>query len=213
MKITYINISLKFLLVLLAFVIIANIGVGCKTIQNNQTFIEPKTIQQIKPKISITFEIKQTIQKALDMKNRKWTKVNLNKVSRLLQIGETQFDYNHKDIVALMLLESEMNIHATGRNEDSIDYGLLQHNSNSISDRYKEAAKYLDEYHISYNIHNKYDIALNIISCFLYLDMIRKNYPDDYDKMIRGYNAGIRGASLGRGKMYYNNFIAYREKL
>ena len=131
------------------------------------------------------------------------------KLSHILFIGSLHYRISHKDVLAIIKIESNFNLYATGRNKDSIDYGLSQTNSKYLKQRYKTVKSIANKYGLTYT-NNKYDMTLNILACYNYLAYIQTQVKE-YKRYIISYNTGVAGSLYKKtGEKYYNKFIAYR---
>lgn len=145
----------------------------------------------------------------------------INKIVKLIVIGEQEFSIDAFDTIALISIESNWNFNARRMNTDSIDYGLTQQNSCCMIDRYFQTEPILTKHKIDYNIRNRKDIALNIVSAYLFLNEIRsyliKRKKYTRFRFITSYNAGY-GASVGKRKLkraikYYQLFNQARVRI
>jgi len=149
-------------------------------------------------------------------KQIRWNSSTLKRVVDVTTLMERRTKINHKDVIAIMIIESDMQIYAWGKNKDrSTDHGLTQQNSFYIKQRYIAASKVLAEEGIYHDMYNKYDIALNIAACFMYLVDAHKEfgYNAKHADVIKSYNVGRNGVRLGRGDRYYEKFAAQRKIL
>lgn len=134
----------------------------------------------------------------------------IERLAQVLYVGHVKYNINYYDVISLISTESEWKKTAKGKNPKSMDYGLTQQNSHSINYRYKVAARILDSHGITYNKNDKFDVALNVMSCIWYLNAIRKEIGDGYShhRMISSYNTGVVGYKrLPRiANAYYTRF-------
>jgi len=177
----------------------------------------PKTEKITKPVVlfeSIEIDDETIIAKNLDLKlkkfNRNWSKQNKSIAIEALQIGQDEFNIDHRIILSLMALESEMKIVITNKNKNgTIDYGLTMQNSKAIKQRYKAAEEILKRRGIRYS-NSKFDISKNILSAYIYYNDIKREYEYDFKRSIMAYNVGIRGAMLEhkqkKGEKYFVAF-------
>ena len=163
-------------------------------------------------------DIKQAITR-LNKENTKqirWNDSILKRVVDVTTVMERRTKINHKDIIAIMIIESDLQIYAWGKNRDrSTDHGLTQQNSFYIKQRYIAASKVLTEEGIYHDMYNKYDIALNIAACFMYLVDSHNELGQNakHADVIKSYNVGRNGVKLGRGGRYYEKFVVQRKML
>lgn len=140
--------------------------------------------------------------------NRKWAKSTRERCVNILYKGQQEFDIDYKIILSIISIESQFDIKAKGKNKNSIDYGLCQINSKYLKQRYKASEQLLKEYKIYFNKNDKYDIALNIFSSFMYLKDIHR-YSDliQFSDYITAYNQGVRGCKRNNDSRYYEKFM------
>lgn len=91
---------------------------------------------------------------------------------RALEIGQKYFAIDKDIVLAVIFIESDFKVKAV--NKTTLDYGLTQQNNRYYLARYKHVKKYLDKEKIDCNIDDKYDIYLNVLSAFYYLDLCIK---------------------------------------
>lgn len=87
---------------------------------------------------------------------------------RALEIGERYFNTEKDIVLAVIFIESDFNVFAY--NEVTNDYGLSQQNGKYILDRYTTVKKILDKEKIECNVNHRFDIYLNVLACYYYLD-------------------------------------------
>lgn len=122
---------------------------------------------------------------------------------RAINIGEKYYDVDRDIVIAVIFIESDFKVNRKSKKNDNgtYDYGLSQQNDKYYLARYKHVARILDAEKISYDINNKYDIYLNVLSCFYYLDHCI-NQKGSKSQGIKKYN--------GAGKCseaYLNKFL------
>lgn len=118
---------------------------------------------------------------------------------RAVEIGERYYNVDRDIVLAVILIESDFKVNAVNRKTK--DYGLSQQNDKYLLDRYKLVAKILDKERIEYNINNKYDIYLNVLSCFYYLDFCIE-LKQSKSQGVKKYNG-----SGARADAYLNKFL------
>ena len=153
--------------------------------------------------ISASFpqEIKEKENSLLTYAQTKMSINNYVDMMRALEIGERYFHIEQEMILVLLFIESDFNVHAKGENEDSTDYGLSQQNSKYINERYFVVKKILDKEKIACNLNDNYDIYLNVLSAYYYLDFCFK---------LKGSKTGGIKKYNGSGKQteaYLNKFL------
>ncbi len=175
---------------------------------------------KIKPPITLfvsNYDDETTISKNLGLKlkkfNRNWSKENKKIATTALKVGQDEFNIDHKIILSIMALESEMKIVITNKNTNgTIDYGLTMQNSIAKKQRYKAAEEILKRHNIKYS-NSKFDISKNILSAYIYYNDIRQEYEYDFKRSIMAYNVGIRGAKLEhkqkKGEKYFVAFAKH----
>lgn len=186
------------------------VGLGALDIYNKNVPSEDK----IAAYVFMTVSEKEIVSKNLNLKlkkfNRNWSDSNKKIAIDTLLAGEDEFNIDHRIVLSIMALESEMKIVVTNKNIDNtIDFGLTMQNSRYINIRYKAAEEILKRRNIKYS-NSKYDIAKNIMSCYLYLNDIKKEYEYDFKRSIMAYNVGIRGAMMdSKQKKAEKYFVAF----
>lgn len=118
---------------------------------------------------------------------------------RAVDIGERYYNIDRDIVLAVIFIESDFKVNAVNRKTK--DYGLSQQNDKYYLDRYKLVAKILDKERIEYDINNKYDIYLNVLSCFYYLDHCI-NLKGSKSQGVKKYNGSGK-----RADAYLNKFI------
>jgi len=147
--------------------------------------------------------IKDDLNYFLTKYKRNWSNKEKEKFIDIIYYGSKEYNINYKVVLSIISVESQYIINAKGRNKTSIDYGLAQINSRYIKQRYKYSEQFLKKYKISYDINNKFDIGLNIFSCFKYLKDI-SDCPDllQFSDYVSAYNQGIKGCMISRNNYY-----------
>ena len=118
---------------------------------------------------------------------------------RAIEIGEKYYNVDRDIVLAVIFVESDFNVNAVNRK--TRDYGLSQQNDKYYLARYKLVAKILDAEKVSYDINNKYDIYLNVLSCFYYLDHCI-NLKGSRSQGVKKYNGAGK-----RADAYLNKFM------
>jgi len=162
----------------------------------------------------VRHDIKTDLMFFLKKHKQNWTQANIQKCVDLLYAGEEEFNVEYKIVLAIMSVESQYNISAIGKNYNkkkklvSTDFGLSQQNSKYYKDRYKAAMPFLDEAGFKYDVNNRFDIGLNIYSCYMYLNDMT-DYRDliCFSDYISAYNRGKDGAVNRSNNEYYNKFM------
>ena len=209
------------LLVIIASILIG-VFAGLLTISMMHKFSTPpepkKHVEIFIPVEDTALTTYDVVSAALEAKlkqfKRTWSDKTFSRVVNTIVIMERRTRIPHEDVVAIIATESEMKIIATGRNKDgSTDFGLSQQNSKHIKARYLTASKILAEEGIQFDISNKYDVALNVAACFVFLNDIKTELGTGarHADIIKSYNVGVRGVQLGRGEQYYNRFLTMKE--
>lgn len=150
-----------------------------------------------------------------------FTNKELNKMSQIIRIAEQEYVIEPLLLIALISQESHFNKYATGKNKKkkkivSVDYGLTQQNSKYIKQRFKKASKILDEYGVYYDIDDKYDTALNIMSGAMFLKEIKDslNRKGQYTtfRMLANYNTGKAFPKGRRYRLAREYYLAIQKK-
>lgn len=120
--------------------------------------------------ISASFpqEIKEKENSLLTYAQTKMSINNYVDMMRALEIGERYFNTEKDIVLAVIFIESDFNVWAY--NEETNDYGLSQQNGKYILDRYLTVKIILDKERIECNINHRFDIYLNVLACYYYLD-------------------------------------------
>lgn len=176
-------------------------------------------------------QVELAVRYRLDYHNQKLSDREVHNIVKVIYLGHTKYNINYLDVMSMISTESEWYKFAAGKNYknykkkkingklvkvlDSIDYGLTQQNSKSIKGRYSYASKVLKQLNIAHDKSNKYDVALNTMSCILYLSSIRKEIGNGYShkRMIASYNTGVVGFKRWPKKAtaYYQRFSKMKE--
>jgi soluble lytic murein transglycosylase-like protein len=129
-------------------------------------------------------------------------KMSLNdyvSMMRAIEIGERYYNVDRDIVLAVIFIESDFKVNAVNRK--TLDYGLSQQNDKYHLARYKLVSKILDAEKIEYDINNKYDIYLNVLSCFYYLDHCI-NLKASKSQGVKKYNGTGK-----RAEAYLNKFL------
>ncbi|HQE59855.1 MAG TPA: hypothetical protein PLA54_11775 [Spirochaetota bacterium] len=118
---------------------------------------------------------------------------------RAIEIGEKYFDVDRDIVLAVIFIEYDFKVNAVNRKTK--DYGLSQQNDKYYLARYKHVSRILDAEKISYDINNKYNIYLNVLSCFYYLDHCM-NLKGSKSQGVKKYNGAGK-----RADAYLNKFL------
>lgn len=182
-----------------------------ETIAKNRLKKLKKIKQEIlntKPKLLRV--IKKNIKKALKIKNRKWSEKNIDTLALVLNIGEKIYKINHMDVLSIMKIESgfKIIIHSKTNKNGTRDYGLAQINSSNMKRLYSMSAIILRNNLIHFSsIKNKYDLALNTMSCIIHLGGTRTTMKNRgiYNKKrwIQSYNCGVSGSVSKNKRIVY----------
>ena len=130
------------------------------------------------------------------------SKMSLNdyvSMMRAIEIGERYYNVDRDIVLAVIFIESDFKVNAVNRK--TLDYGLSQQNDKYHLARYKLVSKILDAEKIEYDINNKYDIYLNVLSCFYYLDHCI-NLKASKSQGVKKYNGTGK-----RAEAYLNKFL------
>lgn len=119
---------------------------------------------------------------------------------RAIEIGEKYYNVDRDIVLAVIYIESDFKVNAVNRK--TRDYGLSQQNEKFLIARYKHVSRILDAEKIRYDINNKYDIYLNVLSCFYYLDHCI-NLKGSKSQGVKKYNGAGKSAEA-----YLNKFLS-----
>lgn len=161
-------------------------------------------------------EIQKNINIGLNRYNREWDEKEISRVALVLQKGEAIYNIPHQDILAIISIESNFNPKAINHNNNgTIDYGVAQINGINWERLSSTSKPILDKYQIYY-IDDKYDMALNIMNSFVYLNNseieLKRRNRFSYARMIQSYNVGIGGSLTSNANFtrirhnYFNKF-------
>lgn len=156
---------------------------------------------------------------------RVWRISDIKAVSQALQFGHNHKDFkiDYKVVLAIMAIESNMNPYATGYNTNGTsDYGLGQHNSDYITQRFGLAVRIEREYRICTlrgATMDRYDPLTNAVATILYLKDNRANLEAvarnnkqyvSFKPFVVAYNRGFNGAMYVNNQEvpYFNKFMA-----
>lgn len=87
---------------------------------------------------------------------------------RALEIGEKYFKTDKDIVLVTLYIESDFDVWAY--NEETNDYGLSGQNGKYILDRYLICKEILDKEKIYCNVNHRFNIYLNVLACYYYLD-------------------------------------------
>ena len=175
-------------------------------------------------KLSKKEQVSLILSKALKLENRRWYKRTQKWYVKVLLAGWKEFNIHPINVLTIARIESTMKTKAYNRNSNGTkDYGLCQINSINIKALSKRSIKILKKYKLWHTKNKKYDIAINTMNCFVYLQGTRialKNKKNkSFERWIMSYNTGIRGSVskkrgfvLARNK-YWHNFKKKKEEL
>jgi len=158
----------------------------------NATIMYNKSIVR-KSKYTI---VNDNLLKALNNKDQNWHYKDIRKLTKVLLVGEKEFKINHKIVLGIISLESGFKKTAHNKNKKSVDNGLGQINNKNWNRLSRASIKVLKKYKISY-VNHKYNIALNVMNCFVHLNDNRKELKRKnkltVKTWIQSYNCGVRG--------------------
>ena len=199
---------MKHLLIVLNIIIYSLIIFACTSLEKRDDKINIK-----KGNITIIIEekymkqnISNLIYKAYYLKTNKIYKPDTNHQTYvdMIYFGSEYFGIDYKNIIAVITIESEWNSNEYHINRNqTVDYGLCQINSIHIESNYSCAKKICDKYKISYS-KDIYDVKLNILSAFIYLNDMRTemNNENGYS-----YERWIKSIVLKNISLYMNWFM------
>lgn len=187
---------------------------------------ERKAISHIESKISYhkvyylseikKFDIRRKIEIGLRDKNRKWSVEKIDRLTDVIFVGWKEYDIPYEMVLTIISIESRYKIHVKSWNyEDNFDYGLTQINSENIKRLSRVSSRVLKKYNIEHDPKNQFDIALNVMNCFSYLDWSRshliKKKKFIKKRWVQSYNVGIAGLRLKRFKksreLYWEKYL------
>lgn len=158
---------------------------------------------------------KEVLEFFLKKYKRKWSETNKDVFLKTIRAAEKHYSVDKYDLMVFVALESNYTIRALSKanRNGTRDVGLTQQNSDYYKSRYRTVAKVAERYGLRYNINNKFDITLNILSCAYFVNSlkieIKKKYnTTDHFQVVASYNTGIKGFFINRSiaKEYYSIF-------
>ena len=161
----------------------------------------------------------QALEFFLKKYERKWSYKDKQTFLNTVRVASKHYNIETFDLMTFVALESNYKIDPrpkTNRN-GTFDYGLTQQNSNYYKGRYKIVSRVAKQYGLDYNIENKFDITLNVLSCAYFVNSLKKEIRQKYDttthfQVVASYNTGIKGFYKNRkiAKQYYQTFMKLR---
>lgn len=216
---------MKHILIILNIIVYSIVIFACTSLEKRDDKINIKkgdVILVIEEKY-IKQNISNLIAKAYNLKTGKIYKPDSNHQTYvdMIYFGSELYGIDYKDIIAVITIESGWNPLAYNYNNNTLkseDYGIAQINTQHLDGNYKVAKKICDKYKIKYT-NSIYDIRLNILSAFIYLDDTRTELKSlnafENERWIKSYNVGVRGSIAYKIKAdkYYSKFINIRSNL
>lgn len=175
-----------------------------------------EVVQIIKP-ISDREIVEKNLNVNLNKYKRTWTKKQKEEFIQAILIGYETYSIHPRIVLSIIEIESNYKIKAYNKNKNkTLDYGLSQINEDNWDWLSAKSKKVLEENNIKHS-DNKYNISLNVMNCFSYLDwskntLSKKGYFT-YEKLIQSYNVGVNGSLSNKEKYnrlrkkYFNKFI------
>ena len=157
----------------------------------------------------------QVLESFLKKYKRKWSLEDKQTFLKTIKVAEKFYYIDKYDLMTFVALESNYTIRALSKpnRNGTRDAGLTQQNSDYYKARYRRVAKVAKAYGLKYDINNKFDIALNVLSCAYFVNSlkieIKKKYnATDHFQVVASYNTGIKGFFKNRkiAKQYYSVF-------
>jgi len=158
---------------------------------------------------------KEVLEFFLKKYKRKWSETNKDVFLKTIRVAEKHYGVDKYDLMVFVALESNYTIRALSKpnRNGTRDAGLTQQNSDYYKSRYRTVAKVAEHYGLRYDINNKFDITLNVLSCAYFVNSlkieIKKKYnTTDHFQVVASYNTGIKGFFKNRkiAKQYYSVF-------
>jgi hypothetical protein len=222
------GVIVNIIIIFFCFFLIKNIKANEQTVSNKIFYykIEFRKILKhanVKIPLSSYSVIEKNLNIYLTKYNRKWSKHFKKKVILTLQKGEIEFEINHRDILAIMSIESNFKLKATNSNNNGTkDYGLCQINGPNYKYLNKVSERVLNKHSIKYSLY-KYNPSLNIMNCYAYLNwskrVLKKRKVYSTKKLIQSYNVGVNGC-ISTNKnykkiraKYYKKFLKERKRI
>ena len=216
---------MKHILIILNIIVYSIVIFACTSLEKRDDKINIKKgeIIVVVQEKYIKQNISNLIAKAYYLKTNKIYKPDTNHQTYvdMIYFGSEYFGIDYKNIIAVITIESEWNSNEYHINRNqTVDYGLCQINSIHIESNYSCAKKICDKYKISYS-KDIYDVKLNILSAFIYLNDMRTEMNNEngysYERWIKSYNVGKNGSISKNYKVsadkYWNKFWNIRSQL
>ena len=212
---------IKHILLILNMIIYSIVIMACNSIQI-QPIPEKKKIYIVDGDIFTKEEIQATINKAYMLETgSKMNDKTLKTYIEVFYFASNYFKLDYKDIIAIITIESEWNPMAYGKNWNGTeDIGLCQINTIHLSEDYRIAKQICLKYKIPHT-NSLYDVSLNILSAFIYMNDMRMKMISEnryyYRRYIVSYNTGYNGSVSKYYRVsadkYWNRFIKIRSKI
>jgi len=181
--------------------------------------------------IKLQDEIAQDVNAGIKHYNRHWNKKNIDTLIKVLYIGQKEYSIDYKKVLGIIAIESNFKIKAINRNKHykygrvqySYDYGLTQINGPNWDWLTRQSHVILTKYNIKHDKYYKYDLATNVMNCYVYLNHARNTLNKKgyfrLDKWIMSYNVGVTGSLTSYSKYvkrrnkYYNKYNHVQETI
>jgi len=167
--------------------------------------------------VDVRKSIRKNLIRGLKKYKRKWRRRTINRVVNVLYTGQKKYKIHANIILGIISIESRYRVYAIGRNRRSSDWGLTQINDINWYRLSRVSHRILRKKKIYYHRTSKYDIATNIMNCYVYLNwsrsVLKKKRDFRLKRWIQSYNTGISGSvSKKRGYViarfkYWNKFV------
>ena len=146
---------------------------------------------------------------------KNWNYKDKQTFLKAVNIASQHYNIEALDIMTYVALESNYTIRPKPRRNSNgtYDYGLTQQNSNYYKGRFRITSKIAKQYNLKYNINDRTDITLQVLSCAYFVNSLRTEIKQKYGsvshyRMTASYNTGIKGFSRlpTKAKEYYSVF-------
>ncbi len=137
--------------------------------------------------------IAENLRQAIDKSGRRWSSRSFERTVSALHRAEVVYGIDHRIIITLGRVESDMSVWATGNNRNGTrDYGWLQVNDCNMEEFQRAASE------IESDPENKYDPATAVIAAASYLawsrrELVKRNQYS-ISRLIMSYNCGLNGS-------------------
>ena len=173
-------------------------------------------IKQQKPVVFKTPDPEKILEYYLIKYEKNWNYKDKQTFLKAVNIASLHYNIEALDIMTYVALESNYTIRPPVRENSNgtYDYGLTQQNSDYYRSRFRITSKIAKQYNLKYNINDRTDITLQVLSCAYFVNSLRTEIKQKYGsvshyRMTASYNTGIKGFAKypKKAKEYYSVFF------